>query len=253
MNALAACIAAIAIPEETPLSSTLSGPVTNQLIARLPRRERDNLMVLCEPVELVFDTVLASAGQLYSHAYFPLTGFISLLGNVSHHPPLELGLIGNEGMLGATLALGVRAAPLGAIVQGSGSAWRIKSSQLRRLLAHSPALVNLLAKYLYVMLAQAAQTTICTRFHEIEPRLARWLLMTHDRAHGARIHLTHQFLADMLGVQRSAITIAAGRLQKRKLIHYNRGEIDIMDRHGLEGASCECYAAVVLDYQRCLG
>jgi CRP-like cAMP-binding protein len=172
------------------------------------------------------------------------------MATVGGHPPLEMGLIGNEGMLGATLVLGVNAAPLHAVVQGSGTALRMTAPHLRLALRDGPALLRMLNRYLYVLMAQLSQTAACTHFHEVDARLARWLLMTHDRAHADHFHLTHQFLADMIGVQRSAVTIAAGMLQQQKLIHYTRGEITVLDRPGLEAVSCECYDAVIEDYSR---
>jgi hypothetical protein len=204
----------------------------------------------CETVELIFGTALCEPDQPIAHVYFPLTGFISLVKTVETHQPLEIALIGNEGMLGATLALGVDIVPLRGIVQGSGAALRMSAPQLHSDLRDCPALLGVLNRYLYVMMAQLAQTAACTHFHEIEARLVRWLLMTHDRAHADHFHLTHKFLADMLGVQRSAITIAAGALQKRNLIHYTRGEISILDRRGLEATACVCYKAVIDDYAR---
>jgi hypothetical protein len=164
-----------------------------------------------------------------------------------------MGLIGNEGMLGVTLVLGVATAPLRGVVQGEGDALRLSAVDLHAELRRSPSLTKTLNGYLYVLMAQLTQTAGCTRFHEINARLSRWLLMTHDRAHADHFHLTHQFLADMLGVQRSAVTIAAGGLQDRGLIHYTRGEITILDRPGLEGTSCECYAAVIKDYEQMFG
>ena len=203
-----------------------------------------------ELVDLVFGTILCEANQPFRHVYFPRTGFISLVAAMSGHQPLEMGLIGNEGMLGGTLALGVSAVPLRAVVQGSGSALRMTVPQFRNVLHDSPALNRILNRYLYVIMVQLAQTAACTHFHEVGPRLARWLLLTHDSAHADHFHLTHQFLADMLGVQRSAVTIAAGVLQKRKLIRYIRGDIRIIDRKGLEAASCECYEAARENYAR---
>ena len=163
-----------------------------------------------------------------------------------------MGLIGSEGMLGVTLVLGINTAPLDAVVQGSGTALRLSASQLQRELRDTPALFKILSRYLYVLMAQLSQSVACSHFHETEPRLARWLLMTHDRAHADHFYLTHQRLADMLGVQRSAVTIAAGTLQKRKLICYTRGEINILDRAGLEAGSCECYGELTEDYNRLL-
>jgi CRP-like cAMP-binding protein len=130
---------------------------------------------------------------------------------------------------------------------------RMTASQLLQELHACPALLRKLKRYMYVIITQLAQTTTCTRFHEVEPRLARWLLMTHDRAHADHFHLTHKYLAEMLGVQRSAVTISAGSLQHRKLIGYTRGEISILDRKGLESASCECYDADIKDYAQLLG
>ncbi|WP_420465950.1 Crp/Fnr family transcriptional regulator [Panacagrimonas sp.] len=232
------------MPKATPI------PVVNRLIEALPSKDRKRLLGRCENVDLVFGDVLCEPNQPLRHLYFPITGFISLVIRVGEHAPLEMGLIGNEGMLGATLVLGVNEVPLRGVVQGAGTALRVAAPAFRRELRGSPALQLGLNRYLYVLMAQLAQTSACTRFHEVEARLARWLLMTHDRAHADRFHLTHKFLADMLGVRRSGITIAAGALQQRRLIQYTRGEISILDRIGLEGASCECYDAVMKDYAR---
>lgn len=220
----------------------------NRLLDGLAPLSRKRILALCEPVDLTFGDVLCEPKRAYTHAFFPLTGFISLVQSVGTHPPLEMGLIGNEGMLGATMALGVAAAPLRGVVQGSGTAWRIPVVALRNEIDRRPELLRSLNRYLYVLTAQLSQTAACTRFHDIEARLSRWLLMTHDRAHGDHFHLTHKFLADMLGVQRSAVTIAAGQLQAGGFIHYTRGEIRILDRGGLESRSCECYEAVIRDY-----
>ena len=201
-------------------------------------------------IELEFGSALCEPEQTLRHVYFPLSGFISLVATVPKHPPLEMGMIGSEGMLGATLLLGVNLAPLKAVVQGTGTALRMSAAQLRRELATRPALRATLGRYLYVLNVQLTQSAACTRFHEVEQRLARWLLMTYDRAHEQAFYLTHQFLADMLGVQRSAVTIAAGALARKKLIRYARGTISVLSRAGLEAASCTCYGAVEADYQR---
>jgi CRP-like cAMP-binding protein len=236
--------------QENELSTTKSVHVDNRLIGTLPHKERNRILKRCDPVDLVFGTILCEPDQPLRYVYFPLTGVISLMATVGGHPPLEMGLIGNEGMLGATLVLGVNAAPLHAVVQGSGTALRMTAPHLRLALRDGPALLRMLNRYLYVLMAQLSQTAACTHFHEVDARLARWLLMTHDRAHADHFHLTHQFLADMIGVQRSAVTIAAGMLQQQKLIHYTRGEITVLDRPGLEAVSCECYDAVIEDYSR---
>jgi CRP-like cAMP-binding protein len=215
--------------------------VKNGLIFGLPKNERSEFLKRCETVDLVFGDILCEADQPMSHAYFPMTGFISRTSILDNHHPLEIGLIGNEGMLGATLALGVNEAPMRAVVQGAGTALRMSTSALRRELGRT-GISPIIGRYLYLLIAQLARSSACARFHEIEPRLARWLLMTHDRAHADHFHLTHEFLADMLGVRRSGVSIAAGRLQRKNLIQYSRGEINVLNRKGLEAASCTCYA-----------
>ena len=220
----------------------------NLLLNSLPHKSRARIEEHCKTTALVFGDILCEPGKPIRHAYFPLTGFISLVATLGDHPPLEMGLIGNEGMLGATLALGVKTAPLRAVVQGAGTALRLSAAHCRDELQISPGLLRALHHYLYVQMAQLSQTAACTHFHEIEPRLACWLLMIQDRAHADHFHLTHAFLADMLGVRRSSVTIAAGALQLKGLIRYSRGEIIILDRQGLEAASCECYAALQQDY-----
>ena len=226
--------------------------VVNRLIAGLPRLQRQRILRGCEAVDLSFGAVLCESGKAIRQVYFPLSGFVSMVATVSGHPPLEMGLIGNEGMLGASLVLGVNTAALRGVVQGSGTALRMSAPQLRRELRDNPALLRTLNRSLFLWMAQLSQTASCNRFHQVDARLARWLLMTHDRAHADHFHLTHKFLADMLGVQRSAVTIAAGALQERKLIQYTRGEITILQRKGLEEASCECYEAVIGGYRQLL-
>jgi CRP-like cAMP-binding protein len=220
----------------------------NRLLDGLPKQLRTHLVKACELVTFDFGNTLCEADRPFEYAYFPVTGFISLVSVVKNHKPLEMNIIGNEGMLGATLSLGVIKAPLRALVQGSGSAFRISAAHLLHELRIAPMLTLKLNQYVYVLLAQLAQSAACIHFHEIEPRLARWLLMTQDRTESNQLHLTQEFLADMLGVRRSSITIAAGALQARNIIHYSRGEIIILDRSGLEQSACECYQATLQDY-----
>jgi len=228
-------------------------PVENQILQSLSFREHRRLVGCCTPVELSFGDVLCDAGQPFRHAYFPVTALVSLVIAVDHHQSLEMGMIGNEGMLGASLALGLVLVPLRGVVQGPGVALRIPAVDLRRELDANPPLRRAANKYLYLLMQQLAQTAACNSFHEGEARLSRWLLMTHDRVHMDTFNLTHQFLADMLGLQRSAVTIAAGALQDKALISYSRGKISITDRAGLEAAACVCYSRDAENYQRLFG
>ncbi|MFT4854426.1 MAG: CRP-like cAMP-binding protein [Cyclobacteriaceae bacterium] len=220
----------------------------NALLETLPIKDRTVLYGQGETVSLVLNEVLCDVDVDTEYVYFPLTGFISLVVPTKGHAPLETGLVGNEGMLGATLILDVSTAPARGVVQGSGTALRFTSSEFCIAMKNHPGLRRSINRYLYVLIAQQSYAITCTHFHEVESRLARWLLMIHDRTSGNLLQLTHSFLADMLGVQRSAVTIAAGHLQKQNLISYSRGKIKVIDRLGLEGASCECYEGLSADY-----
>jgi CRP-like cAMP-binding protein len=217
--------------------------VENHLIELLPRKDRLRLLAICEPVELVLAEVLCEPGKPTRHVYFPTDGFISLVATIDGSPDLEVGMVGREGMLGAQLALGVATSPLRALVQGPGPAWRIGPGPFRTELARSPALQRAMNRYLYVLMAQLATSAACRRFHLIGPRLARWLLMSQDRAHSDNFRVTHEFLAYMLGVRRVGITNAASALQSSGLIEYSRGDLTVLDRSGLEAVACGCYAA----------
>lgn len=227
--------------------------VENYLLERLPRQDRVRLLAACEPVDLTLSGVLCEPGQPVRHVYFPTQGFISLVTPVDGSSGVEVGMIGREGMLGAQLALGVATAPWRALVQGAGGAWRISAVAFKRELARSTALQRGLNRYIYVLMAQQAGSAGCLRFHLTGQRLARWLLMSQDRAHSDSFHVTHEFLAYMLGMRRVGITAAASALQKDGLIEYHRGELTVLDRQGLEAAACSCYAADRRTYADLLG
>ena len=226
---------------------------TNRLLDQLPRRDRDELLAGCEDVELMQGQVLAEPGEPVVHVYFPRTSSIARVVEAGGRSSLGVALIGNEGMFGASLLLGIASSPARAVVQGQGAAWRMGAGRFRSSLAEGGALRRAGHAYLYVLFDQLARTSGCTRFHLLEERLARWLLMTADRARSSSFHMTHEFLAHTLGVRRVGITRAATALQRRKLIHYARGEIVILDRKGLVKVACACYAADLASYERVLG
>lgn len=230
------------------MTESVQAVVGNLLIEQLPDHQKSQLLSVSQQVDLQFGDSLYIPGELYAHVYFPLIGFISLVAELNSHPSLEVGMIGNEGMLGATLSLGVATAPLHAVVQGSGSALRVSVQDFHCVMNGAGNLRTVMGRYVYVLMKQLSRTAACTHYHNVERRLARWLLMTHDRAHADQFYLTHKFLADMLGVQRSAVTIAAGIMQERRLIQYTRGVITVLDRGRLEKLSCDCYAALRGDY-----
>jgi CRP-like cAMP-binding protein len=225
----------------------------NRLLRSLPTNDLRRVLRAGEIVDLAFAEVLYTSNEPIEHVYFPVTGFVSLIMPVDTSNSLEVGLVGNEGMFGIPLVLGVDFSPVHAVVQGAGSSLRFEAVAFRRELTLSPALQRGIDRYIHVRLTELAQTAACTRFHVVEARLARWLLMTQDRAHNRRFHITQEFLAFMLGVRRVGVTNAAHSLQRRRLIDYHRGNITVLDRRGLKAASCGCYGADRQSYRRILG
>jgi CRP-like cAMP-binding protein len=227
-----------------------NSPETNQLIDRLPASSARSIIGHCHPVDLAFGQTVAEAGKLITQILFPTTAIISVTARLKGHKHLELGMIGHEGMFGASLKLAVDLHPMSAVVQGAGIALAMPAAAFSRQLERNASLRRLVDRYLFVIAEQLAQTAACNAFHDVPSRLARWLLMMDDRARGQPLELTHLFLAQMLGVRRSAVTIAAGHFQALQLIRYARGHIQLLSRQGLESVACECYSASLDAYQR---
>ena len=213
----------------------------NSLLAALSRKAYASLLPGLAPVELVFGRVLYEPGAAIPDVYFPGRSVVSLLTVVDKHEALEVGLVGREGMVGIPLALGIDVSPVRALVQGAGSALQMSAGRFRKAFVASPQLQHGLHRYAHELMAQITQTAACNRFHRVDARLARWLLMTRDRLRSGKVHLTHAFLAHMLGVRRVGVTEAASGLQQRGLLSYSRGDIRILDHAGLEAAACSCY------------
>jgi hypothetical protein len=225
----------------------------NRLLARLPRRVRGGVLESSEMVDLTFGELLCEPTNLIRYAYFPTEGFISLRASALGHDAIDVGLVGNEGMFSPASVLGVDEWPVGGLVQGSGRALRMKVADLQRVARGCAPLRDTLQRYVCVVVAELAQAAVCKSFHMIDARLARWLLMSHDRMQGDHLRLTQEALATMLAVRRSGISVAAADLQARNVISYSRGVITVVDRARLEAASCECYAATTSSYRRYLG
>lgn len=223
--------------------SEAGGEPANGLLAALPGRDYLRLLGEFELVALASGQVLYQPGERIGHVYFPNDAVVSLLV-VLELKALQVGLVGPEGMVGVPLALGAERASVRAMVQGAGTALRMKAASFREQLEHCIALQRELQRYAYVTLLQARQTAGCSLFHQVEERLAYWLLMAHDRMRAGSQKITHELLADMLGVRRVGVTNAASNLQRRGLIKYHRGDVRVLDRKGLEAAACSCYRIV---------
>jgi CRP-like cAMP-binding protein len=228
-------------------------PADNHLLARLPRKDHARLLKLSASVPLILNEVLSKPGESLRYVYFPTEGFVSLVTLMDGRPVLEVGMVGREGMLGAQLALGEAPTEgLHQVVQGPGSALRMSSATFKRELRRSAALRQCVHSYIQVTMTQLATSAACLRFHQTGPRLARWLLMTQDRAHSDTFRVTHEFLAFMLGMRRVGITAAATSLQRDGLIKYRRGVLTVVDRGGLLAAACSCYLADRKTYTKLL-
>ena len=226
---------------------------TNHLIEILPRSERRRLLDLCEPVELHASQVLSESAGVTRHVYFPTGSVLSLCTAIEDSPVLEVGMIGSEGMLGSQLAFDMPRSGLSARVQGKGSAWRLATTHFKDELCRNQGLRHGLNRYLQVTTLQLTSAARCLQFHGISHRVARWLLMTHDRANRDTFEVTHASMAFLLGVRRVSVTEAATDLQRNGVIAYVRGEVTVIDREALEGAACSCYAADCRCYSKYLG
>jgi CRP-like cAMP-binding protein len=219
-------------------------PPTNRLLAALPKEEYRRLQPDLVPFPLNFGEVIFEPGDLIRYVYFPTSGIISLLAAVEDRATLEVGIVGREGVVGLPIFMGVETSRNRAVVQGAGIAMRMKASDFRRECKNGGLLTQLLRRYSHSRLTQISQGAACNRFHPIDARLARWLLMTSDRMGTNEFQLTQEFLSNMLGVRREGVNKAAGALQKRNLISYSRGTLTTLNRAGLESVACNCYGII---------
>jgi CRP-like cAMP-binding protein len=228
----------------SPAAPMVAQHIANLLLAALPPAELASMLPALDQVQVQAGAVLCEPGDSIRHIYFPHDCLISLMAVAEGRMTLEVGQVGREGMLGATVALGHETMQVRAVVQRAGSASRIEADQLRAEFARNPSLQRVLYRYTDTLLAQAIQIAVCSRYHVLEARLARSLLVTRDRLQSDKFHLTHEFLAHALGVRRVGVTKAASALQQQGLINYSRGNIEILDPEGLAATACTCYEIV---------
>jgi CRP-like cAMP-binding protein len=225
----------------------------NHLLAALPAEEFARLKPELEPVSLSLGKVLYESGDRMTHIYFPTTAIISLLYIMENGATAEIGIAGNNGLIGIALFMGGQTTSNRAVVQSAGDAVRMKADDLKTAFALGGVFQNVLLRYTQSLMTQISQTAVCNRLHSVEQQLCRWLLINHDQLQTDRLVMTHDLIANMLGVRREGVSIAAGNLQKQGLIKYSRGTITMLDRIGLEIAACECYKVVIDEYDRLLG
>lgn len=230
------------------MSFELSSP-DNLLLATLRPADRAVIDRRLEAIDLPAGMVLYEAQHAIAHAYFPTAGVVSMVADMDQGI-VEVGTVGREGMAGIPILLYSASTTTRAFMQVPGKGWRCTADDLLSAMAESPAISRLLHRYLMVLFEQVAQSAACNRLHSLEERCARWLLMVHDRVGDEMLPLKQAFLADMLGVHRPAVTLAAGALQTAGLIRYSRGRVHVLDRPGLEAASCSCYGIVSESFER---
>jgi CRP-like cAMP-binding protein len=235
------------------VSQIKQSAVRNRLLAALPPADFQRLSASLTLVSLSLKQTLFEADEPIGAAYFVETGMVSYLAYLENGDAIEVGLIGPEGMVGMPLILGVDSASAGAIVQMQGTALRISPAALRQAFNESKVLRTRLLRYMQALYTQVSQTAACNGHHGLEERLARWLLMAHDRAEGDQFPMTHEFMAMMLGVRRSGVTVTASTLKQAGLISYANGRMTILDRPALEAVACECYGIVQRQFEQLLG
>jgi CRP-like cAMP-binding protein len=225
----------------------------NHLLAALPHGAYERLQPSLEPVTFSLGKVVYESGGQMRYVYFPTTSHISLLYTMLDGSTAEMGLVGNEGVVGIALFMGGETTPSHAVVQGGGVALRIKAKAMLDEFKRGGEFQLLLLRYTQALITQISQTAVCNRLHSVEQRLCRWLLMTHDRTESDELQMTHEFISHMLGVRREGVTLAAHRLQEAGMISYVRGHIHILDREQLLAHVCECYQVVRAEHARLLG
>jgi CRP-like cAMP-binding protein len=232
------------------MTSKPKRPVGNWLLDALPDADYERLLDDLKPVSFVLGDVIYESGAAIDHVYFPTTFHVSLLYTMINGITAEMGLVGNEGVVGIALFMGGATTPNRAVVQGAGKALKLGAKSMQLEFSRGGEFQSLLLRYTQALITQISQTAVCNRLHTVQQRLCRWLLMTHDRTHSDELQMTQEFISNMLGVRREGVTLAAGALQQLGLISYVRGHIKIVDRPGLESHTCECYAVVKAEHSR---
>lgn len=230
----------------------LPEPVENRLLAALPGEEYERLLPHLERISFSLGEVVYESGGHLDYIYFPGNSIVSLLYTMENGATAEMGLVGNDGILGIALFMGGDTMPNRAIVQSAGTAFRMKAKVLQDEFARGGKFQQLLLRYTQALITQISQTAVCNRLHSVEQQLSRWLLLSHDRVRADELIMTQELIADMLGVRREGVTVAAGRLQDAGAISYVRGHIKILDRRQLEATACECYQVVRDEFDRLL-
>ena len=236
-----------------PISTKSQSPIENHLLAALPDEVYERLLPHLQPISFELGGVVYESSEQMDHLYFPTTCIVSLLYTMTDGATAEMGLVGNDGIVGIALFMGGNTVPNRAVVQVAGDAFRVQAPVIQEEFKLGGPCQLLLLRYTQALITQISQTAVCNRLHSIEQRLCRWLLLSHDRVRSMELRLTQEFIANMLGVRREGVTKAASHLQEAGLIRYVRGHITILDRPGLEAASCECYQVVKTEFDRLLG
>jgi CRP-like cAMP-binding protein len=227
--------------------------VENRLLAALPRDEYERLLPQLQPVSFSLGEVVYEFGGQLDYVFFPTTSIVSLLYTMENGTSAEMGLTGKDGIVGIALFMGGGTMPNRAVVQSAGDALRMKAKVLQDEFALGGRFQRLLLRYTQALITQISQTAVCNRLHSVDQQLCRWLLLSHDRVKADELIMTQELIADMLGVRREGVTVAAGRLQDAGAISYVRGHIKILDRQKLEETVCECYRVVKDEFDRLLG
>src|ERR1700682_6072892 len=235
------------------MSATETRQVGNWLLDALPTEVYERLVNDLQPVSFDLGEVVYEPGGQMDYVYFPTTCHVSLLYTMINGVTAEMGLVGNEGVVGIALFMGGDTTPNRAVIQGSGKALKLRAKALQYEFNRGGEFQHLLLRYTLALITQISQTAVCNRLHSVEQRLCRWLLMTHDRTHSDELQMTQEFISNMLGVRREGVTHAAQNLQEKGLISYVRGHIKILDRQKLEESVCECYEVVRAEHNRLFG